>query len=97
MQFAHQNAVMPAHNDNIAREQVHGRSAGAGFFEHDFTVDPPGLRGLNRLAGKLNRLEQDGLISNWQLSWWKNRPRTVHGILFGSAEDRNAARSSIAI
>jgi hypothetical protein len=95
MQFAHETAVAPACNDNFIMGQAYARLGSAGFFEQDFTVDPPGLRGLNRLAEKLNRLEKGGAIATWQLSWWKNRLRTVHGILFTSAEDLKTARLSI--
>lgn len=68
-----------------------------GVFEQDFEVAPPGLAGLNRLAKKLNTLEQGGVIRNWSHSRWKNVDKTRHGILFETAGDLNAARLHILI
>ena len=60
-----------------------------------FTIDPPGLRGLNRLAIELNAAEAEGSIKGWNLGRWLNKERTLFTILFFNAHDMQAARSSV--
>lgn len=79
-------------NDNFIQSPVHSHVEGEGGFEQDFAVDPPGLRGLNRLTVRLNGMMKSGKISNWHLGRWKNRAKTLHSILFSSARELDAAR-----
>jgi hypothetical protein len=86
----------PESNDNFIQpfiqSPVHSHVEGEGGFEQDFAINPPGLRGLNRLTVRLNGLMRSGTISNWHLGRWKNRPRTLHSVLFSTARELNAAR-----
>ena len=82
----------PEGNDNFIQSPVFSHVEGEGGFEQDFAVDPPGLRGLNRLTVRLNGMMKSGKISNWHLGHWKNRPKTLHSILFSSARELDAAR-----
>jgi hypothetical protein len=60
--------------------------------ETEFGVNPPGLRGLNRLAKKLKALVVNHNISNWHLGHWSDKTKTRHGILFESDRDATAAK-----
>ena len=62
----------------------------------EFAVSPPGLRGLNRLAIKLNTMVVQGAIRDWHLGRWRDASQTHHGILFDSVQDAAAARHSLA-
>ena len=79
-------------NDNFIQSPVHSHVVGEGGFSEDFRIDPPGLRGLNRLTIRLNALMRTGTISNWHLGRWKNRAQTLHSVLFSSALELKAAR-----
>ena len=60
--------------------------------EAEFDVAPPGLRGLNRLAVRLNALRANKHIADWHLGRWSNRAKTSHGIIFEIDEDAAAAK-----
>jgi hypothetical protein len=79
-------------NDNFIQSPVHSHVVGEGGFSEDFQIDPPGLRGLNRLTVRLDALMHAGKISNWHLGRWKNRAQTLHSVLFSSALELKAAR-----
>jgi len=55
--------------------------------EAEFDISPPGLRGLNRLARRLNVLMASKQISVWHLGRWSDRNQTKHGILFDNDDD----------
>ncbi len=80
-------------NDNTVQPPVRESAMGEGGYSQDFRIDPPGLRGLNRLAVRLNVLKLNGTISGWHLGHWKNRARTLHSILFPTALELHAART----
>ena len=52
-----------------------------------FDIFPPGLRGLNRLASRLNALMANKQISDWHLGRWSDRDQAKHGILFDNDDD----------
>ena len=54
-------------------------------------VDPPGLRGLNRLAARLNDLMALGLIDGWHLGRWADGQQQSHQITFDTREDAATA------
>jgi hypothetical protein len=63
------------------------------------SVDPPGLRGLNRLARKLNELNDSGRITSWKISHRLLGTQDKYLVRFESAADAqlaqdHAARSS---
>ena len=95
-----QHALINVHqeaNDNFIQSPVKSHVLGEGGFSEDFRIDPPGLRGLNRLTMRLNALMRAGTISNWHLGRWKNRPQTLHSVLFSSTRELDAARLATAI
>ena len=55
--------------------------------EVEFDIFPPGLRGLNRLASRLNALMVNKQISDWHLGRWSDRSQTKHGIRFDKDDD----------
>jgi hypothetical protein len=61
------------------------------MIEIDMTVTPPGLKGLNALAMRLNHLVTAKKIKAWHLARWKDRSQTSHGIYFENTADSNAA------
>jgi hypothetical protein len=60
--------------------------------EAEFDISPPGLRGLNRLAERLNALMVGKQIADWHLARWSDRDRTKHGILFDNDDDAAMAK-----
>ena len=62
--------------------------------EAEFDIFPPGLRGLNRLAIKLNALMEGKQIADWHLGRWSDRTQTKHGVLFDNDEDAVLAKNS---
>ncbi len=54
-------------------------------------VTPPGLKGLNALAMRLNSLVTAKKIIAWHLARWKDRSQTSHGIYFENTADSNVA------
>jgi len=54
-------------------------------------VTPPGLKGLNALAMRLNSLVMTKKITAWHLARWKDRSETSHGIYFENTADSNVA------
>jgi hypothetical protein len=54
-------------------------------------VTPPDLRGLNRLAQRLNQLRRDGAIADWHLGRWVDDAKTKYAIVFDSEADVAAA------
>jgi hypothetical protein len=61
------------------------------MIEIDMAVTPPGLKGLNALATRLNRLVKTKKITAWHLARWKDRSQTSHGIYFENTADSNVA------
>jgi hypothetical protein len=61
------------------------------MIEIDMAVTPPGLKGLNALAMRLNSLVTAKKIIAWHLARWKDRSQTSHGIYFENTADSNAA------
>jgi uncharacterized protein YdaL len=61
------------------------------MIEIDIAVTPPGLKGLNALAMRLNSLVTAKKITAWHLARWKDRSQTSHGIYFENIADSNAA------
>jgi hypothetical protein len=55
--------------------------------EVEFDIFPPGLRGLNRLASRLNALMANKQISDWHLGRWSDRNQAKHGIVFDNDDD----------
>jgi len=53
----------------------------------DIRVDPPGLRGLNRLAARLNDMADLGIIEGWHLGRWADARKQAHQIVLHNAED----------
>ena len=62
--------------------------------EAEFDISPPGLRGLNRLAARLNALMEGKQIADWHLGRWSGRDQTKHGILFDNDDDAAMAKIS---
>ena len=62
--------------------------------EAEFNVFPPGLRGLNRLATRLNALMEGKQIADWHLGRWSDRSHAKHGVLFDNDEDAVLAKGS---
>lgn len=60
--------------------------------EAEFNISPPGLRGLNRLATRLNALMAGKQIAGWHLGHWSNGNQTEHGILFDNDDDAAMAK-----
>lgn len=60
--------------------------------EAEFAVFPPGLRGLNRLATRLNALMTGKQIADWHLGRWSDENQTKHGILFDNDDDAITAK-----
>ena len=54
-------------------------------------TDPPGLRGLNRLALHLNDLVAKHTITEWQLDRWEDARRIRQRIIFDTQSDADAA------
>jgi hypothetical protein len=66
--------------------------------EAEFDVFPPGLRGLNRLAMRLNALMEGKQISDWHPGRWSDRSHTKHGVLFNAVlagVNRDEARGHV--
>jgi hypothetical protein len=61
------------------------------MIEIDMAVTPPGLKGLNALAMRLNSLVMTKKITAWHLARWKDRSQTSHGIYFENTADSNVA------
>ena len=61
--------------------------------EAEFDIVPPGLRGLNRLATRLNALMAGKQIGDWHLGRWSDRAQTKHGVLFDNDEDAALAKA----
>jgi len=61
------------------------------MIEVDIAVTPPGLKGLNALAKRLNHLVTAKKITAWHLARWKDRSQTTHGIYFENRADSNVA------
>jgi uncharacterized protein YdaL len=61
------------------------------MIEIDMAVTPPGLKGLNALAIRLNSLVTAKKIAAWHLARWKDRSQTSHGIYFENTADSNVA------
>jgi hypothetical protein len=59
------------------------------MIEIDMTVTPPGLKGLNALAMRLNNFVTAKKITAWHLARWKDRSQTSHGIYFENTADSN--------
>lgn len=83
--------------DNHARPTIRSSSYEGGGFERLFAVEPEGLRGLNRLVGRLNTLVKSGAISGFQLGRWRDGRHSIHGVLFPSAIELDLARLSLAL
>jgi len=62
--------------------------------EVEFYIFPPGLRGLNRLATRLNALMAGKHIADWHLGRWSDRTQTKHGVLFDNDDDAALAKSN---
>ncbi|QIG49967.1 hypothetical protein G5V57_20915 [Nordella sp. HKS 07] len=60
--------------------------------ETEFNISPPGLRGLNRLATKLNALMTGKQIADWHLGRWNDGVQSKHGILFDNDDDAAVAK-----
>ena len=60
--------------------------------EAEFDVFPPGLRGLNRLATRLNTLMAGKQIADWHLGHWSDRTQTKHSVQFDNDEDAALAK-----
>ena len=60
--------------------------------EAEFDIFPPGLRGLNRLATRLNALMAGKQIADWHLGRWSDRNQAKHGVLFDNDEDAAMAK-----
>jgi hypothetical protein len=60
--------------------------------EAEFDISPPGLRGLNRLAARLNALMTSKQIADWHLGRWSDGDQTRHGILFDNDDDAAMAK-----
>jgi hypothetical protein len=65
------------------------------MIEIDMAVTPPGLKGLNALAMRLNSLVTAKRITAWHLARWKDRSQTSHGIYFENTADSNAAAAEL--
>lgn len=63
----------------------------------EFLVNPPNLRGLNRLAQRLNELRSCGDILDWHLGGWIDGKKTKHGILFDQEQDATLAKAKIGL
>jgi hypothetical protein len=61
--------------------------------EAEFDIFPPGLRGLNRLAAKLNALMSGKQIADWHLGRWSDRTQTMHSVQFDNDDDAALAKS----
>lgn len=61
--------------------------------EVEFDISPPGLRGLDRLAIKLNALMTGKKIADWHLGRWSDENKTKHGILFDNDDDAAKAKA----
>jgi len=61
--------------------------------EAEFDIFPAGLRGLNRLASRLNDLMAGKQIADWHLGRWSDRAQTKHGVLFDNDEDAALAKA----
>jgi hypothetical protein len=61
------------------------------MIEIDMAVTPPGLRGLNALAMRLNSLVTAKKITAWHLARWKDRSHASHGIYFENTADSKVA------
>ena len=64
--------------------------------EAEFDIFPPGLRGLNRLASRLNDLMAGKQIADWHLGRWSDRTQTKHGVLFDNDDDAALAKAGSA-
>jgi hypothetical protein len=84
-------------NDNIVYPTIRSSSYEGGGFEQLFAVEPAGLRGLNRLVSKLNKLVTSGAISSFQLGRWRDGRHHIHGVLFPSPIELELARLSLAL
>jgi hypothetical protein len=60
--------------------------------EAEFDIFPPGLRGLNRLATKLNALMAGKQISDWHLGRWSDATQTKHSVQFDNDDDAAMAK-----
>jgi hypothetical protein len=60
--------------------------------EVELDISPPGLRGLNRLAIKLNQLRASEQLSDWHLGRWSDKAKTRHGIIFDVDDDAASAK-----
>ena len=63
--------------------------------ESQLAVRPSGLRGLNRLAIKLNARVANGQISEWHLGRWSDKSQTCHTIQFENESEAIAATLSL--
>ena len=61
--------------------------------EAEFDILPPGLRGLNRLATRLNAHMAIKQIADWHLGRWSDNTRTKHSVLFDNDDDAALAKS----
>jgi hypothetical protein len=60
--------------------------------EAEFDIFAPGLRGLNRLATKLNALMAGKQIADWRLGRWSDRTQTKHSVLFDNDDGAAMAK-----
>lgn len=60
--------------------------------EVEFDIFPPGLRGLNRLAMRLNALMAGKQIADWHLGRWSDRTQTQYRVLFENDDDAALAK-----
>ena len=71
---------------NDPDKRLSGRK-GSHMHELVCTVTPPDLRGLNRLAQKLNAMRRAGAISDWHLGRWADGAKTGFVVLFDDPAD----------
>jgi hypothetical protein len=62
--------------------------------EAEFDIFPPGLRGLNRLATRLNALMAGKQIADWHLGRWSDGAQTKHSVLFDNDDDAEMAKNN---
>jgi hypothetical protein len=62
--------------------------------EVEFDIFPPGLRGLNRLATRLNALMVEKQIADWHLGRSSDRTQTQYRVLFENDDDAALAKSN---
>lgn len=82
-------------NENAFDRYIRKQANGMEPFQHNFKIDPAGLRGLSRLTARLNSMERSGEIRRWSMGRWVDAEKTELAIHFASMLDRKAANLAL--